>query len=695
MNVGISQEGWAGRRLRRVAWTGLVALVGCAGAGEGRRGSDGLLDSLLLQAVVDAGIERDAAALSSYLDHPDPSVRARAAFQLASMPGAVPRSRLAGLLDDEDARVRADAAFALGRVADTLGTSDLVRRLRDEPDGSARAEMIEAVGNTGGRGAAALLLRTDVRDSEMASLALALSRLGHRGVNNALAVERLFELTGSTDPQVRQNAAYYFGRSDNPAFWAPVAPRLRERIDGLAKDDMAAAWLLLAIGQLGDPVDADRIVSWLGAGADWRIRYAAASSLRPRVDDGAIRTVLFGALSDPSPHVRTVAADAVSAASSWSDEEVEFVRVWIGEHPEDWRPGGLLLRGLARFAQGGRADVEAWLERTADEPHPYASGLRALDVLPDAWARSTLIEASRGTGPAAAAALETLAARLPTERTAEDVALYFDPAADAARSGDPMKVNLAATILAYPHFRDSGSVGVLEEAFRAMDDAGRAASVTTLLYVLGDSGEAGLEDFFRPLLEHASGPVRAAAAGALSALTGESASVQAGDPPDRTIDWDRVSAIGPRPRIALDTDVGEIVLELDTEQAPLTVQSFVALVEEGAFDGTPFHRVVPFFVIQGGDTERGDGYGDAGFRLRTEATRVPYRAGTIGMASAGPDTESSQFFLTQVITPHLDGAYSAFGRVMSGQDVVDRIERWHVVRSARRLGDADDRNQIM
>jgi peptidylprolyl isomerase len=87
----------------------------------------------------------------------------------------------------------------------------------------------------------------------------------------------------------------------------------------------------------------------------------------------------------------------------------------------------------------------------------------------------------------------------------------------------------------------------------------------------------------------------------------------------------------------------------------------------------PFHRVVPDFVVQGGDFERRDGFGGPGFVIRTEITGIPFQRGVVGMASAGPDTEGSQFYITHSAQPHLDRDYTAFGWVVEGMDVVDSL----------------------
>ena len=136
------------------------------------------------------------------------------------------------------------------------------------------------------------------------------------------------------------------------------------------------------------------------------------------------------------------------------------------------------------------------------------------------------------------------------------------------------------------------------------------------------------------------------------------------------------------PRIAFDTNRGRIVLELDTEQAPHSVQTITRLVSEGRFDGVPFHRVIPNFVAQGGDVSGGAGRGGPGFQITSEFNELPYVRGAIGLASAGKDTEGSQFFLAHSLLPHLDGGYTVFGWVVEGLGAMDSIVRGDEIVSA-------------
>ena len=123
----------------------------------------------------------------------------------------------------------------------------------------------------------------------------------------------------------------------------------------------------------------------------------------------------------------------------------------------------------------------------------------------------------------------------------------------------------------------------------------------------------------------------------------------------------------------LHTNRGAIEMELYPDDAPKTVENFVKLARDGFYDGVIFHRVIPDFMIQGGDPT-GTGTGGPGYTFEDEFNDHPVARGYLAMANAGPDTNGSQFFIvTADACPWLDGKHTVFGRVTSGQDVVDRI----------------------
>ncbi len=140
----------------------------------------------------------------------------------------------------------------------------------------------------------------------------------------------------------------------------------------------------------------------------------------------------------------------------------------------------------------------------------------------------------------------------------------------------------------------------------------------------------------------------------------------------------------------IETDKGEIVLELFTDDAPLTVANFKQLADAGFYEGVSFHRIISNFMAQGGDPT-GTGGGDAGYKWDDEASALERKhtgAGILSMANAGPNTNGSQFFITHKATPHLNGMHAVFGQVTEGMDVVyalqqgDRMKRVEVREAA-------------
>ena len=121
------------------------------------------------------------------------------------------------------------------------------------------------------------------------------------------------------------------------------------------------------------------------------------------------------------------------------------------------------------------------------------------------------------------------------------------------------------------------------------------------------------------------------------------------------------------------THEGKIVVDLNFKAAPNTVANFVDLANKGFYNGLRFHRVIQGFMIQGGDPN-GDGTGGPGYTIDDEQNDLKHETGVISMANRGPNTAGSQFFITHLPQPHLDGKHTVFGKVIEGHDVVCRID---------------------
>jgi cyclophilin family peptidyl-prolyl cis-trans isomerase len=209
--------------------------------------------------------------------------------------------------------------------------------------------------------------------------------------------------------------------------------------------------------------------------------------------------------------------------------------------------------------------------------------------------------------------------------------------------------------------------------FSAPNDVEAMQAILETLGKLGDQRAV-------PLLERAvldpDRTVGLAAAAALKRLTGTSYDDQvtrSTKPLHVDYSWKTLEGIPKNQKAAIKTSKGTITIQFLKDDAPFTVLSFYKLIRKRFFNRLSFHRVVPNFVVQGGDP-RGDGWGGPNYAVRSEFSYVNFDRGAVGVASAGKDTEGCQFFITHSPQPHLDGRYTVFAKVVAGMDVVDKIQ---------------------
>ena len=641
------------------------------------RPSDGLLTNPALQDVVDLQVRRDGAALAEALGSPDSLVRARAAFALASVqdPGAVPALRR--LLDDPVPAVRADAAFALGQSADSTAGVALAVSLRREATPAVLRELLDALGKTGGQQDLEAVLGAVLPEALEPARALALARFGLRDVTSTAWAEWLGARLQDGTPAVRANAAYALTRSPVDA-WRGQAASIRRAFDSLP-DRAARAHLARALGRLDDPADLDRLARALVQDADWSTRVQAARALG-QAEAGAAADALVAGLSDDNPHVAQASAVALAGRDDASPSAALAV-VEDGARP--WTVQAPLLAVLAR---NGRTDaVLAWTDRQRD-PFARAAGLSALGASDDGAALTQLFTAARADDAlVAAAALGALRQRWETGQYG--ARRFYDAFAHGVRRGDLALTTTAAPVLADSAFWALGAGALLREVYRTLSPPEDVEPMAALIAAIGRVRDGEEIDFLVGVtLEEKSQTLRAAAREAINDRLEEGVDVEitgGGTAATTGIDWAHLAGVGRRPTLVLETDRGRVEIEMDAEAAPQTVQLVTRTAAGGRYDGVPFHRVVADFVVQGGDYFRRDGFGGPETPIRSEFTRLRYRRGTLGMASSGKDTEGVQFFVTHSDQPHLDGRYTAFGRVVRGQDVVDRILQGDLVRRAR------------
>jgi cyclophilin family peptidyl-prolyl cis-trans isomerase/HEAT repeat protein len=599
----------------------------------------------------------DPVAFQLMLSGP-PETRRALAVALGRIGDRRGRSLLQGLLVDADLETRRAAAFALGQ----LGDADAVRALiaaAVDPDSELGALAVEALGKLGApladvrRAMGALSAEEGWR-----RLAPFLFRF-HEPAMTAAAIEGL----ASADPLVRSGCAYALGRQPQPE----AAEALRGLLS--ASDPWIRSWAARGLGEVGGIDDLARLeplladaeaapaIAAMRAGAKL---FGRVTALSPLEWDAR----LTAALADPRPQVRATALETAGAFLPNAGLEAELRSRWQNGEP---RERELALLALAHGRVADAAELAGQAAGEADRDLRARAAEAAAD-LGDADLLERL--AKDPEPPVRVAALEGLAARAGDD--AGTVAESFLADADVtvrataldllARHPAVASERLAVALDAARQDRlpDARLAGVRALAARGQAVAGERAPVIEAL---------------RRLAEDPDWLVRREAAAGLRGL-GQTAPAPGPLALGHDTEYYRevlLQTAGPR-WVEVQTERGAFRLELDCPRAPLTTLSFLKLAAQGFFDGQVFHRVVPGFVVQAGDP-RGDGWGGPGYTLRDEVNRIRYVRGTVGMALSGPDTGGSQFFVTLAPQPHLDGTYTAFGKVVAGDDVLDRLRQ--------------------
>jgi cyclophilin family peptidyl-prolyl cis-trans isomerase/HEAT repeat protein len=585
---------------------------------------------------------------------------------------------LARLTDDTDDEVVLSAIYSLGLTLDEAALEPLEKMLKQ---GSKKEKLasLEALGITRLRDAAPIISEslTNFHSTIRARALVSLAVLG-----DSTAAEMCVNSIHDPDPAVIEQTAYALGR--------------------LGYDDMNQ--------ELAELCAHENL---------WIVMRAAEALGRLKAED-AVEEV-SALLSHENRMLRIKAAEALwRIGTGDAAEKLEAVLDSDDAYMKD-----LALRGIAAARRGDSFDaVAAMLSDTSRMVR--RSAIEACAAADADRARPLLLEIARsGDSPGRMAALEFIGAigkeedipllietldvsvnHLERQGAAaglgriEDDELLFVPVGensrtaldallDAAGGEDPVVAAMAVEALSGKRVlgndETSGGTDRLVEAFRTSnrrEDCDRKLAIIAVLS--GISGEDGVDPAARnriaTLLEEAAlqeGDPRVAEAAASAAGR---YGIEIPEGQARSARWDRGAYPwgGPalplgKKMIRITTKRGHVDIELFGDDAPNVVQSVLFLIEEGFYNGLNFHRVVPGFVVQGG-CPHGDGWGDAGWFLRSQFNSHRYERGYVGMAHAGKDTPGSQFFITHLPQPHLDGRYTIIGKVISGMEIVDRIE---------------------
>jgi cyclophilin family peptidyl-prolyl cis-trans isomerase/HEAT repeat protein len=551
---------------------------------------------------------------------------------------ALPEGRvvLERLLDDDDPAVRRQAAFGLGEVNEPLSHGVLMQMV-SHADLETGLLAVEALDESQRRARLVpFLFRFEAQETMLLAArwlqsgdaqerAWAAYSLGRNAIEDA--APWLLDLLTDTDPWIRSWAARGLGSVGKGADLALLRPLLDDPEEGPRVQALRAAARLILADKVAAPESWKPALMILAEDSRPGVRLAALAAAEAWLPDPDLAALLIERGESGSPRERQIALLALTRGG-------------------DPRAGELIRRAAA--------SIDLQLRRCAAQ----AAGILGDETL--------LALLSSDEHPAVRA--DVFEALLSRDDAAE---MQF---AEAALVDSSAAVRLAA--LRWLEEHPILPIETLGRALAPVEDDDRTdleAGVVRALAALAVEEGSRVDEIAVVLDSLARGQsfvVRRAAAAALAELGVE---VPAAGTANRMRDLAAYREIvqrtsGPR-RVDLITPRGTIRLRLDCPQAPLTCLSFLQLAEQGFFDGLPFHRVVPDFVVQGGDPS-GGGWGGPGYSLRDEINTIRFEAGVIGMAHGGPDTGGSQFFITLSPQPHLDGGYTAFGHVESGWEVL-------------------------
>lgn len=595
---------------------------------------------------------------------------------------------------------RARAALAMGRIQSPDYTPALVAATRRE-EGTAERAALFALGQIGlALGAepapeAVTACREAARDADPRTVAAAVEALGK--LASAGSAPEIAGWLEHSAAEVREAAAHALFRlrfvppwrreTGDPPPWPPsVVTALATALgDADAAVRRAAAH---AFSRFGEAEAVDALVAATADGDEW-VRMFAARALG-RAGTAEATAALLALCRDESSHVRaeTVAAlGRLGAAESLPerlDADPSFhvraaVALALGQ------AAGPSARGrLGRLL----ADPSPAVVAAALESVPAVDGARFAARLShwmedERWpVRRAAARAAAALGPAARGALEDalddpdLRVRVAALEAAPDRPEIEERLRASLREPDPALRGTAVTRLARE--LDEERAAAIRDAYAASRGPEWIEVRESVIDAL--ASDAGSIDLLRRAArDDPASSVRARARLALEAR-GETAPEAGGREPAPS------PFLGARfdedPVVEIETDAGSLRIRCFAGEAPVHTAVFLALTRQGFYDGGTWHRVVTNFVVQGGDP-RGDGWGGSRWLLRDEINARRFEAGTVGMPKAGKDTGSGQLFVTLVPAPHLDGNYTAFGRVLEGQDVLERLEAGAAIRRAR------------
>lgn len=631
----------------------------------------------MFQRISDLQDLRQSEDLYPMLEHANPAYRYLAARAIGSIQEEAAIDSLGRLLFDPVEEVREMAAFALGQIGNPDALPLLIRGFNGQDSISekkhypSRRAILEAVGKCGDLATLDQISKVTTYTAADTALvegqAWSIYRFGLRDITSEAGTERMlaFLEPGAFPQTVQLVAANYLARM-RVNLDSTVTPALVQAFENSNNADVQMA-LAIAVGKTQDSEGLTALMAQYQRANDYRVKCNILRALSNYPYESC-RTLVVEALRDGNEHVARRAAQYLLENSSPDDAEQwwRFAKDSLPTpiHLELYRVAN---RHLPAYRTEYRDAINSELrQRFVRERSSYrkASVLRALGEFP--WNYRFIYRNGQQT--------EDLVVRTAVYECLQQIGERQDFARFFGQSSRRVTQELANYFMQAVRSAEPGAVAIGAQALRSEARDYRpyieVDSISVLTRILNELELPAMTESYNELAQ------------TIAYLQGVEA--QEPDEPkfNHPIDWKLLNSKGAQPRLRLETDKGSVVLRLWPTVAPGSVANLMDLAQTGFLDDKAFHRVVPNFVIQGGSPS-GDAYGSLDYSIRSEFSDIHYdQEGLLGMASAGPDTEGTQFFVTHSPTIHLDGRYTVFGRVLEGMDVIHAIQVGDRIRSA-------------
>lgn len=604
------------------------------------------------------------------------SERARAAIALGNIQDTSSLPFLLPWLNDSSFSVRRDVAFAIGQIAHPVGAPPLFSRLHHETNPECMREIIDAIGKCGRKEDERLLtwIARDLPAGYHSAVAFSIARFAYRRVRDSLSSEFVAGLL--RDSLSTEMATYAVMRIGDSSLVrrhiSSILPNLHHH------SPEVRMWTATIVGTVSDPAALDALVKCSAHDKDWRARVNAIRAMG-NYSGEATRSVLLSLIADSNEHVSLAAFSVLLAiAEKYLTKEHQgfLINYLFDSLHYSWRQRGEAANLMAKLSkERSIPQLVRFLEGSPLFRSKIISALgetQSVSAIP--YLQKELLQ--KNSGPVSAA-IEAYG-KVITDKDEALQSEFCRHILPLLERRDVTISNSVAVALEDTLIRRSvrmECVPRLLEAFEELKSPDELEVKVEFTNLFGELKSADAVSVLQSALHGDNRIVAEAAAKALLKITGKNygGEISVADKSTSFYTPEDFQLLARYHSAIIRTTKGNIAIKFRADAAPFTVLNFILLAQKHFYDGLIFHRVVPNFVIQGGDP-LATGFGGPGYTIRTEVhPEALFLRGAVGIASAGKDTEGSQFFVTHCPTPHLDGRYTVFAHTLDS-DVVDRIQ---------------------